>query len=155
MLAFSTVIPRTGNTTDIDGQYNSTNVYSEQVLSILEQNNGILDNPDEPNSTENQCQLCHIRESQKRLRKESIKNKLMHALRLDVFGLPNVTRRHFPRVPSYERIREQYNREIDLEEMRMQRDQPYSYEERVVDEEEEFGRPERTFIMSENRKYPT
>jgi hypothetical protein len=146
---------RTGNSMEINGQYNSTNANSEQILDIPEQNSAIFDNPDGLNDTENRCPSCRFRESQKRIRMESIKNKLMHALGLDILGLPNVTMRRLPKVPSYERIQEKYNREISLEELHMQHDQAYSYAERIEDEEDEFGRMERTFITSEVRKYPS
>lgn len=62
-----------------------------------------------------------------------------------------VTRTRLPRVPSYERLQQQYENELNLNEM--QNDQAYSYAEQLEDEEDEFGRMERTFIFSEDRKY--
>lgn len=125
---------------DIVRQYGSSSV---------EQNDYLLSRNNVSNSTDNQCQVCRIREDQKRLRIESIKNRISHALQLDVLGLPNVTRKIVPKIPSYERLRQQY--ELNLS--GMQSDQPYSHAEEVEDEEEEFGRMERTFVFSENRKY--
>lgn len=140
MLAFCTVLPRRNNIMDIVRQYGSSSV---------EQNDYLLSRNNVSNSTDNQCQVCRIREDQKRLRIESIKNRISHALQLDVLGLPNVTRKIVPKIPSYERLRQQY--ELNLS--GMQSDQPYSHAEEVEDEEEEFGRMERTFVFSENRKY--
>lgn len=148
MLAFCTVIPRRNNIMDIVGQYGVTEEESEQIANILDQTPELLNGG--LNDTENQCQPCRIRESQKKLRLDSIRAKLSHALRLDVLGIPNVTRTRLPKVPSYERLQQQYENELNLNEM--QNDQAYSYAEQLEDEEDEFGIMERTFIFSEDRK---
>lgn len=151
MLAFCTVIPRRNNIMDIVGQYGVTEEESEQIANILDQTPELMNGFDGLNDTENQCQPCRIRESQKKLRLDSIRAKLSHALRLDVLGIPNVTRTRLPKVPSYERLQQQYENELNLNEM--QNDQAYSYAEQLEDEEDEFGIMERTFIFSEDRKY--
>lgn len=137
------MIPQADNITEPNGQYNTSDMDFEQLVHLFQQNTDYS----ETDGNVQRCRTCHIREHQKRLRINSIKSRLSHALRLDVLGLPNVTRTRFPRIPSYERLRHQYENEINLEEM--QYDQPYSYTERIEDEEDEFGRMERTFIFSE------
>lgn len=133
---------------DIVGQYGATEEESEQIANILDQTPELMNGFDGLNDTENQCQPCRIRESQKKLRLDSIRAKLSHALRLDVLGIPNVTRTRLPKVPSYERLQQQYENELNLNEM--QNDQAYSYAEQLEDEEDEFGIMERTFIFSED-----
>ncbi|XP_061194053.1 growth/differentiation factor 8-like [Saccostrea echinata] len=142
------VIPQASNIMEPSGLHNTSDVDFEQLARLLQQNSDNSEiSSDGSDRNVHQCPTCHIREHQKRLRINSIKSRLSHALRLDVLGLPNVTGTRIPKIPSYERLRRQYDNEVNLEEM--QYDQPYSYTEQIEDEEDEFGRMERTFISSE------
>jgi hypothetical protein len=132
-------------------QYDTGNITQEQIMSVLSENTHSQTDYEGSESTQNRCRTCRIREDQKRIRINSIKNKIAHALKLDILGIPNITAIRIPKVPSYERLRQRYENEERVAEM--QSDAPYSYADQIEDEEEEFGRAERTYIFSEERKY--
>lgn len=91
------------------------------------------------------CSSCTIREDQKKHRIESIRNRISHALRLDVLGMPNMTNTKLPKIPQFQKLKERY--EIK-EELDMQND-GFSGSSRA-DYEEEFGQTERTFTFAQN-----
>lgn len=146
VVVFCTVIPQTME--DLE-HYDTGNITQEQILSVLSENTDSRN--DGLDATQSRCQTCRIREDQKRIRIESIRNRIEHALKLDIFGIPNITDLRIPKVPSYQRLRERYENEERVG--GMQSDAPYSYADQIEDEEDEFGRAERTYIFSEERKY--
>ncbi|XP_062606337.1 growth/differentiation factor 8-like [Saccostrea cucullata] len=146
-LVFCTVIPQSIDSIEDFQHYDTGNITQEQIMSILSQNTESQSDSDGLNSNRTRCQSCRIREDQKRIRIESIKNRIAHALKLDILGIPNITDLRIPKVPSYQRLRERYDSEQIMSEM--QGDAPYSYADQIEDEEDEFGRAERTYIFSE------
>ncbi|XP_069111530.1 growth/differentiation factor 8-like [Argopecten irradians] len=97
------------------------------------------------NPKQQKCQMCTIRDEQKRHRVEAIKNRISHVLKLDVLGMPNTTAKRLPKVPSFLRLREKY------ENAQMQSDSPNSRKEeklRYQDVQEEYGQPERTYSFA-------
>ncbi|KAK3108333.1 hypothetical protein FSP39_005763 [Pinctada imbricata] len=121
-------------------QYDTSNVNDSVIRSVFAQNveaNETIGNP--------RCKSCHIREQQKRKRIESIKNKITHALKFDIHGLPNITDARIPRVPSYQRLLERYDL---MNNANVQADSPYRSS--LEDQMEEYGRTERTYMLGKS-----
>ena len=120
--------------------YNTQNLNESLIESVLAQNV-------QRNNTNGPppCQSCINREEQKRRRIQVIKKRIVHALRMDEHGFPNITNNRVPQVPSYQRLEARYFAEMNRN---MQADAPYDYQSLIQDEEEEFGRTERTYTFA-------
>lgn len=148
---FCTVLPQTIDSIEDLEHLDTGDLTQDQLRSFFPSQEGNSQNDSEgPNTEQSRCQSCRIREDQKRIRIESIKNRIAHALKLDILGIPNITEIRIPKVPSYQRLQERY--EMQERDSEMQNDAPYSYADQIEDEEDEFGRAERTYIFSEERK---
>jgi hypothetical protein len=144
-------------------EYNLSHISSEQLRRVVTQdetqgtgseidNATILERlynqtmyPQQSNGS--RCSSCTIREDQKKHRIESIKNKISHALRLDVLGMPNMTSTKLPKIPQFQKLKQRY--EI-REELDMQNDG--SVRSSREDYEEEFGQSEKIYTFAQLRK---
>lgn len=121
--------------------------YDDTTNSTALEQQTITDIKDHEHKT---CQMCKIRDEQKRHRVEAIKKRISHVLKLDVLGMPNTTSKRLPKVPSFLRLREKY------ENAKMQSDSPNSFKEerlKYQDIQEEYGQPERTYTFAKERMY--
>lgn len=138
-----------------------SHISSEQLRRVVQQNeNQDITTDDDnlleklynqtqyhPTNDESRCISCTIREDQKKHRIESIKNRISHALRIDVLGKPNMTNTKLPKIPQFQKLKERYEIREALD---MQNDQ---YRGEREDYEDEFGQSHRTFTFAQNRKY--
>lgn len=94
------------------------------------------------------CAMCKIREEKRKSRIDSIKNRLSHALKIDELGTPNMTRNKLPKVPSFLRLQEKFENRHMLSDSPSEYSDDFYYEE----EKEEYGEPERTYVIATNGK---
>lgn len=101
----------------------------------------IMDSAENENST---CKSCEEREENKKMRLHSIKNSILTKIGFSDTNLPNMTGKSFPKIPSLQKIIEQYD---------MQSDAPYEVQDEFLPDDEYYGQIQRAFTVSQLRKY--
>lgn len=148
-----------GNPARVDlREHDLSHISSEQLRRVVTQDEGreLRSETDEETLLEHlynqtqyrdqnrsKCTSCTIREDQKRNRIESIKNRISHALRLDVLGKPNMTNNKLPKIPQFQKLKQKYEIREALD---MQSDEVRNSQEDYV---EEFGQSQRTYTFAQ------
>lgn len=131
-----------------------SHISSEQLRRVVQQNenegtrNDLLEKlynqtQYHPRTEQHRCSSCTIRDDQKKHRIESIKNRISHALKIDVLGKPNMTNTKLPKIPQFMKLKERYEIREALD---MQGDQFSGFME---DYEDEFGQSQRTYTFAQ------
>lgn len=86
------------------------------------------------------CKICEVRDEDKRLRLETIRNTILKKLGFDHTTMPNMTGKAIPRIPSIQKIIEQYG---------MQGDAPYQpTTDDYIPEDDYYGQVQKAFTIS-------
>lgn len=93
--------------------------------------------------TNGTCEICEMRENEKRMRLEQIKSTILNKLGFSSNNLPNVTRKTIPSIPAIKRI---------IEAQEMQGDAPYASDE-FLPEDELYGQVKRAYTIAQTSKF--
>ncbi|XP_041365707.1 growth/differentiation factor 8-like [Gigantopelta aegis] len=129
------------NTVRNDNSSANDTIYSNNTLTVNNTTSTSFPKTNSSKADKNrECSVCALKDQDKNLRLQAIKNQIMTRLRFDG-SMPNITDRTLPKVPAFAHL---------LEDNEMQNDSPYdtSWNEYYDEDEQPYGRTERVFTIA-------